>query len=88
MVRSLYIAVGLGAAEREYVGMYDICVDPEKRRKGLGTKILKNLMYEAFQKGRTYSYLQVTGAKLYKKLGYEKLYSYWYRVKKLNKRSI
>ncbi|MBO8161968.1 MAG: GNAT family N-acetyltransferase [Thermosipho sp. (in: Bacteria)] len=87
------IAVGLGVAERGYVGMYDICVDPEKRRRGLGTKIMKNLMYEASGKGHTYSYLQVVdtneGAKkLYKKLGYKKLYSYWYRVKKLNKRSI
>lgn len=82
-------AVGLGVAERGYVGMYNISVDREKRRKGLGTKIMKNLMYEVSRKGHTYSYLQVAEANegariLYEKLGYEKQYSYWYRVKKFS----
>jgi ribosomal protein S18 acetylase RimI-like enzyme len=84
------VAVGLGVAERGYVGMYDICVDEEKRRTGLGTKIMKNLIHAASKEGCIYSYLQVVdandGAKLlYDKLGYEKQYSYWYRVKKLHK---
>jgi len=84
------LAVGLGVAERGYVGMYDICVDPEKRKMGYGTKIMRNLMNEASKKGHIYSYLQVVdineGARiLYEKLGYEKQYSYWYRTKKLNK---
>jgi len=84
------VAVGLAVAEREYVGMYDICVDREKRKRGLGTKIMKNLMCEASQQGHIYSYLQVVDSnegakKLYEKLGYEKEYSYWYRVKEFNK---
>jgi ribosomal protein S18 acetylase RimI-like enzyme len=38
--------------------------------------------------GATYSYLQVVkgneaAIKLYKKLGYREIYTYWYRYKKL-----
>lgn len=81
-------AVGLGVAERGYIGMYDICVREDQRRKGLGAKIMKSLIYKGSEMGCNYSYLQVVdaneGAKiLYDKLGYEKQYSYWYRVKKL-----
>ncbi|MFT9495312.1 GNAT family N-acetyltransferase [Anaerosolibacter sp.] len=83
-------AVGLGVAERGYVGMYDICVAQEQRRRGLGTKIMKNLIHKASEDGYTYSYLQVVDANeaaklLYDNLGYEKKYSYWYRVKKFHK---
>ena len=80
------VAVGLGVAQGEYIGMYDICVQEDKRRTGFGTRIMKSLMREAALNGYKYSYLQVVdaneGAKLlYKGLGYEKQYSYWYRVK-------
>ncbi|MDK2807659.1 MAG: N-acetylglutamate synthase [Clostridiales bacterium] len=80
-------AVGLGVAERGYIGMYDICVHENQRRKGLGTRIMKNLIHRGLEMGCTYSYLQVVdaneGAKiLYDRLGYEQQYSYWYRVKK------
>lgn len=80
-------AVGLGVGEQKYVGMFDICVDKEKRRRGLGEKIMKKLIYEAAKDGYEYSYLQVVddnepAKKLYEKLGYKKQYSYWYRVKK------
>ena len=80
-------AVGLGVAEGGYIGMYDICVHEDRRRQGLGTKIMKNLMQAGAQGGCSFSYLQVVdaneGAKiLYDQLGYKKQYSYWYRVKK------
>ncbi|WP_432666451.1 GNAT family N-acetyltransferase [Wukongibacter baidiensis] len=85
------VAVGLGVAERGYIGMYDICVHEDERRKGLGTRIMKNLIYKAVKNGCKYSYLQVVdaneGAKiLYEKLGYKKQYSYWYRIKSLKAR--
>jgi ribosomal protein S18 acetylase RimI-like enzyme len=82
------IAVGLGVAQGEYIGMYDICVQEDKRRGGLGTKIMISLINEALKNGYKYSYLQVVDANeaaklLYKGLGYQKQYSYWYRVKTL-----
>lgn len=81
------VAVGQGVAERGYIGMFDICVDEQQRRRGLGTKIMRNLILAGAQDGCEYSYLQVVDANepakiLYDKLGYEKQYSYWYRVKK------
>lgn len=84
------IAVGQGVAERGYVGMFDICVHEEYRRKGLGTKLMINLMHAAAAEKSEYSYLQVVdnnepAKRLYDKLGYRKQYSYWYRVKKLTK---
>lgn len=84
------IAVGQGVAERGYVGMFDIYVHEGHRRKGLANKIMNNLIYAAAQDGNKFSYLQVVDANepakaLYDKLGYEKQYSYWYRVKKLVK---
>jgi len=82
------VAVGLGVAERGYVGIFDVYVNEEHRRKGLGNKIMKNLLYHASRNGCSSSYLQVVdsneGAKyLYEKLGYKKIYSYWYRIKGL-----
>ncbi len=83
-------AVALGVAERGYVGVYDVGVHKEKRRRGLGMKIMENLIYTALQDGCTHSYLQVIDSNeeakaLYEKLGYEKQYSYWYRVKNWGK---
>lgn len=84
------IAVGQGVAERGYIGMFDICVHEEYRRKGLGTKLMINLMHAAAAEKSEYSYLQVVddnelAKQLYDKLGYRKQYSYWYRVKKLKR---
>jgi len=83
------LAVGLGVMERGFIGMFDIYVDEAHRRKGLATKIMNKLISEGVAHGCDYSYLQVIddneNAKLlYKKLGYEKQYSYWYRVKHNN----
>lgn len=82
------VAVGLGVAERGYVGIYDIYVGEEHRRKGFGYKIMENILYKAAKDGCDYSYLQVVDSNekaksLYDKLGYKKQYSYWYRIKSL-----
>lgn len=57
------------------------------RRKGFGNKICKSIINEGIKNGSDLAYLQVTSLnekaiKLYKSLGFEKLYTYWYRVKK------
>jgi ribosomal protein S18 acetylase RimI-like enzyme len=51
---------------------------------------MNSLTYEASKGGCTCSYLQVVDAnepakRLYDKLGYKKLYSYWYRIRKNQK---
>jgi ribosomal protein S18 acetylase RimI-like enzyme len=68
------------------VGFFDIVVVQEYRGKGYGREIMKGIMGEAKRRGVKSGYLQVVEANevalnLYKSLGFEKMYSYWYRRK-------
>lgn len=81
------IACGLGVLENGKIGLYDIHVMEQYRRKGFGNKICKSIINEGIKNGADLAYLQVTSLnekaiKLYKSLGFEKVYTYWYRVKK------
>lgn len=81
------IACGLGVLENGKIGLYDIHVMEEYRRKGFGNKICKSIINEGIKNSADLAYLQVTSLnekaiKLYKSLGFEKVYTYWYRVKK------
>lgn len=80
------IACGLGVVERGHVGLYDIYVDSTCRRRGLGADICTAIMNAGKAQGCTTAYLQVLsdnlGARsLYRGLGYEETYGYWFRVK-------
>lgn len=81
------IACGLGVAERGHVGLYDIFVDKDCRRRGLGGDICTAIMNSGKAMGCNTAYLQVlaenTGARaLYRKLGYREDYEYWFRTKR------
>ena len=96
MVNKVYIkvlykdrvaAVASLAIEDGYSLLHNVIVDPAMRGLGLG----KKLCYAAISKSKVeeadYSYLQVietneVALNLYKKFGYEKLYTYWYMVRK------
>lgn len=87
-VNNTIIACGYGACENDYVGLYDIAVDEKFRSKGYGKRIVSGLMNKAKEKNISYAYLQVVDSntianELYKKLGFEKIYNYWYRKKNL-----
>lgn len=80
------IACGLGVLERGHVGLYDIFVDATCRRRGLGGDICTAIMNAGKARGCNMAYLQVLadnfGARaLYRGLGYEESYGYWFRVK-------
>lgn len=80
------VAVGLGVSQGDYIGMFDIFVHENYRRRGYAERIMNGLMTTAQTNGIQYAYLQVMenneAAKLlYSKLGYTKQYQYWYRVK-------
>lgn len=80
------IACGLGVLERGHVGLYDIYVDASCRRRGLGGDICTAIMNTGKAQGCNTAYLQVLsdnfGARaLYRGLGYEESYGYWFRVK-------
>ena len=80
------VACGLGVMELGHVGLLDIVVKEEYRGCGFGKVLCKSLLEKAKEKGATTGYLQVVDSnevakKLYEGLGFENVYSYWYRVK-------
>ena len=81
------VATGLGILDREYIGIYAIHVADQFRHKGYAQAIIHTLLKMGMDAGASKAYLQVVSnnhpAKcLYKKIGFRKLYSYWFRVKK------
>lgn len=80
------IATGLGILDRNYIGIYAIHVDEAYRGRHYATKIVHTLLSEGKKKGATRAYLQVVSGNqpaisLYRKAGFRKLYTYWFRVK-------
>ena len=80
------VACGLGVMERGHVGLFDIYVDSNCRRRGLGGDICTAIMNFGKDNGCDAAYLQVladnTGARaLYRMLGYTENYKYWFRIK-------
>lgn len=81
------VACGLGVMEQGYVGLLDIVVKEEYRGCGFGKVLCGALLDKAKEKGAITGYLQVVDSntpakRLYEGLGFEDIYSYWYRVKK------
>jgi GNAT superfamily N-acetyltransferase len=80
------VACGLCVIERGYAGLFDIVVDEEYRRHGYGHRLCGALLAEASANGAKHAYLQVEAANgpaiaLYKTMGFESAYQYWYRVR-------
>lgn len=87
------VACGLGVIEEDKVGLYDIRVSNSYRRQGLGTKICQKIIEEAIKKGADTAYLQVAATndiaiRMYEKIGFRNLYTYWYRVKEIFDKNI
>lgn len=81
------IACASAVIERGYVTIVNVIVDEFHRGNGYGRWLCESLLSEAMKVGVHTAYLQVVqsnhiATNLYEKLGYKKLYSYWYRVKK------
>jgi N-acetylglutamate synthase len=78
-------AVGMAVLDSEWAGIFDIAVDPEQRRRGLGTTITSAMLSWGAERGATSAYLQVmtdntAALSLYTGLGFSELYRYWYRT--------
>jgi GNAT superfamily N-acetyltransferase len=81
-------ACGLGVCQDRHVGLYDIVVDENLRRQGLGKRLVLDLLAWAKRGGAQTAYLQVMSnnepaLRLYAGLGFREAYQYWYRVKGL-----
>lgn len=78
-------ACGLGVLQESYLGLFDIVVEPDARRRGYGKQIVSRLLAWGKANGARTAYLQVVSTnepalKLYSKLGFVEQYQYWYRV--------
>jgi GNAT superfamily N-acetyltransferase len=83
------VAVGLGVADRGYIGVFDIVADTRLRNRGLGRRVVTNLLQWGKTRGAQQAYLQVMlnnapALHLYNKIGYREIYQYWYRVKAIS----
>lgn len=81
------VACGLGVVEEHLAGIFDIVTAEGHRGKGHGTQLLYHLLAWGKKQGASMAYLQVMDSNaparnLYAKLGFNELYSYWYRVKR------
>lgn len=79
------VAYGLGVYERGMVGLFDIVVLPEARRRGYGGVLTRALMQWGRSQGAEQAYLQVTeindaARRLYAAHGFREAYRYHYRV--------
>lgn len=79
-------ACSSAAIENGYMLLQNVVVSSELRGHGLGKKVCRAILEKAFEAGAHHSYLQVvqtntSAVNIYKKLGFEKLYSYWYMKK-------
>jgi ribosomal protein S18 acetylase RimI-like enzyme len=80
------IAIGLGALERGWVGLFCMETRPEFRRQGAASALLHALADWSQGQKASQIYLQVMednspALSLYAKAGFEKQYQYWYAQK-------
>lgn len=77
-------AVGLGVSEQGWTGLFSMETDPRFRQRGAATAILHTLARWSMEHGAEQMYLQVmeqslAALALYKKVGFERFYQYYYR---------
>ena len=75
----------MAVLDRNLVGIFDVFTHPQARGLGLATQTLNTAFFWAAEKGAEIAYLQVVqdntpAIELYRRLGFQKSYTYWYRV--------
>lgn len=79
------MAMAIGAVEGDHMGLFDVLVMPEARRRGLARRVTESLYAWAWAKGARFAYLQVVATNaaampLYAAQGYRTVYEYEYLV--------
>ena len=82
-------AVASLAIESGYSLLHNVVVDPQLRGKGLGKKLCQAAIMKSKECGASHIFLQVMqnnpiAMNLYKKLGFEKQYTYYYVIRQMS----
>jgi N-acetylglutamate synthase len=77
------VAKGRVSVDRDWAGITDVWVSPDRRRRGLGVVVLAELLERAAERGAVTAYLQVRGdnaggLSLYDRLGFRTHHTYRY----------
>jgi N-acetylglutamate synthase len=79
------MAMAIGAVQGDHMGLFDVLVMPQARRRGLARKVTESLYAWAWSHGARYAYLQVVATNqaampLYAAQGFRTVYDYEYFV--------
>jgi GNAT superfamily N-acetyltransferase len=79
------MAMAIGAVSGDHMGLFDVLVMPEARRRGLARKVTESLYAWAWDHGARFAYLQVVATNaaampLYEAQGFRTVYGYEYFV--------
>ncbi len=79
------LAMAIGAVDGDHMGLFDVLVMPEARRRGWARRVTESLYAWAWHHGARFAYLQVVATNqaampLYAAQGFRTLYEYEYRV--------
>ena len=85
MIDGQIAGVGLGVVEEDMLGLFSIRTMPEYQRRGVGWSINCALAIWGEESNANTAFLQVEAENkpalaLYAKMGFETLYTYWYRI--------
>lgn len=79
------MAMAIGVLNGDHMGLFDVLVMPEARRRGLARKVTESLYAWGRDRGARFAYLQVVATNaaampLYQAQGFRTVYAYEYRV--------
>ena len=79
------VSCGLGVLDGEFFGLFDLVTSPTQRGKGFGTRLIQDMLTWGYNRGARFVFLQVAENNiparcLYQRLGFQEVYSYWYRL--------
>jgi ribosomal protein S18 acetylase RimI-like enzyme len=79
------MAMAIGVVDGDHMGLFDVLVMPQARRRGLARRVTESLYAWAWREGARFAYLQVVATNaaalpLYAAQGFRTVYEYEYRV--------